>query len=229
MRNKVDRIQLNGSYDVGGGCEMHLPWASPIFVKSNLGTKEINNTLDAFGRDIYKEIYNPKGSFSHKTVNPPMETMVKTPEQLAAVEWLRSEVIELAEQYVYAHGGDLEDLVLECKTSINLQHSNCSVREHLHICSDLVAVYYPGVNVDMEGEIPHAGSLVFTDPRPVRSMYLLNTELDSRVIAPETGTLVIFPAHLRHSTIHYKNPDNSRLAITNDLVVKSRKYHLAQG
>jgi len=83
--------------------------------------------------------------------------------------------------------------------------SGGSMREHVHPSSSYSGVYYVSVPQGMRG-----GCLRLQDPRPGAQMVVLGAEdrqfMESRLLCPEPGLLVLFPSWVPHSVTPVEEP-----------------------
>ena len=102
-----------------------------------------------------------------------------------------------------------------------------SMREHVHSMSTYSGVYYVSVPTQMRG-----GCLRLSDPRPGAQMATLGMEdaqfMESRLLCPEPGLLVLFPSWMPHSVTPIENahePGTSiepRVAIAFNVLTSTR-------
>lgn len=93
----------------------------------------------------------------------------------------------------------------------NINRAHCYREEHHHPYAHWSGVYYVQAGNYDDEDHPHAGQIVFRDPRGVINMlpHPGNTDFGSTYpVKPTEGTLLIFPAWLKHF-VHsfYSGPD----------------------
>lgn len=87
---------------------------------------------------------------------------------------------------------------------------------HNHSGAQIVITYYPKVVRSRKEPHPHAGNLVFHPETQMPFRYWAHTDTAFYPINTESGTLVMFPAHLSHSTFPlYCEGSIKRALITN--------------
>lgn len=74
---------------------------------------------------------------------------------------------------------------------------------HAHMGNQVVITYYPKVVVDPAEPNPHAGQMVFHNPRNPPSGFWARKEFLFTPMGNKTGTIVCFPGHCEHSTFPF--------------------------
>lgn len=84
---------------------------------------------------------------------------------------------------------------------------------HAHHANQVVVTYYPKVVRNPEEPHPHAGKMVFHNPRTVQSGFWARKEVLYTPIDIESGTIVAFPACAEHSTFPFFCEGSAKHAI----------------
>lgn len=84
---------------------------------------------------------------------------------------------------------------------------------HSHQGNQLVITYYPKVVRAPDEPHPHAGAIVFHNPRAMPPGFWARKEVLFTPFATETGLLIGFPGHVAHSTFPFFQPSSRKWAL----------------
>lgn len=88
---------------------------------------------------------------------------------------------------------------------------------HNHAGAQLVITYYPKVVRAKDEPNPNAGSLVFHPEAGMQFRYWRFADNAFYPIHTETGTLIVFPAHMTHSTFPLYCEESAKYALTTNV------------
>lgn len=104
-----------------------------------------------------------------------------------------------------------------CDWWININEKFCYNVVHSHPGCEIVALYYPKISFNCDNDINEGTlNLLRTDGSHQCGLYEKNNEHSNYAIAPEVGTLYLFPSHI----LHYVTPnleDTQRISIAFNL------------
>jgi hypothetical protein len=84
---------------------------------------------------------------------------------------------------------------------------------HAHMGNQIVITYYPKIVVSPDEPHPHAGQMVFHNPRNPPSGFWARKEKLYTPLGVKTGTIVCFPGHSEHSTFPFFCEESAKYAL----------------
>lgn len=136
--------------------------------------------------------------------------------------------------YHYDHEGDIE-MSADTLWQRRDRGENTGVHQHTHIRHDIVATYYPKVELDPDcppNNILRRGTVRFYDPANVGKRLWKNNNPNHHVggwvqVEPQTGSLIIFEGYLPHDSTFFQGEDRMCIPVLCQVKVPSSHQHVS--
>lgn len=129
--------------------------------------------------------------------------------------------------YHFDHDGDIE-MTADTLWQRREIGENTGIHQHTHIKHDIVATYYPKVDLDKdcpEGPL-RRGAVRFYDPGGVGKRLWKNRNPMHHIdgwlsVEPKTGSLLIFEGHVPHDSTYFQGDDRMCIPVLCEIKVPS--------
>jgi hypothetical protein len=174
-----------------------------------------NEELASIAEDyVNKKMVHTEGGFKHAIPNN-LSFFYKS----KALE----KYIGFMEQYFWYYLKTVIDLSSDDITPIKA-HMFANVEKrgdwsvpHAHMGNQVIVTYYPKIVRSLDEPHPHAGKMVFHNPRNPPSGFWARKELLFTPIDITSGTIVVFPGHSEHSTFPFFCEGSAKHAIITNI------------
>jgi hypothetical protein len=188
-------------------------WATPIATSNvDLG-EEYNNELVELAKEWTEAKMNKDNLFKHATPGSIM-MYKKTP----AIKKLFETKIECVTEYLKTNYNlDIDDLGVSMHTFTNHETGGDWSLPHGHHGNQMICTYYPKVDISN----PHpdqpklAGHMLFYPPYAQMPDYMVRNVNSVHAIPLRTGTIVLLPGYILHSTVPFANSNEKYAFVTN--------------
>lgn len=189
MMNVIPLFPISlATTNIGSLDPLTLAWLKNLkFIPGKAAVDKLDDNLEETSKGMY-------------FLNKPQMSAIKTKIESAVHKFVQTLDVELE---------------LELTTSwLNKTEPNDWIANHIHECSMISGVYYPEVTDNTSPIIfnksPSYTNLFHNTVKPkVRNFNTLNME--SYIITPKTGDLIMFPSHLEHEVP--RNDINDRYSV----------------
>lgn len=201
----------------------HSLWPTNILQRRLAEGADFNRELTRIAREFQAEHFNFEGKFPYRSDSACLFSQRRSP----ALATLFRHVQESAYIYLsrFHPSIDLPATELLFTSFVNVQDKDKKwVNPHAHVESQFVVTYYCDVQLG-KAEDPEdsPGALCFQDPRNLMATWMMRKENPMLTVELQTGTLVVFPGYLRHSTFPLFDETSTKTAIVTNVRMRDRK------
>jgi hypothetical protein len=186
-------------------------WPTSIMTDNLKLSEEENNELACLAeRYVNEKMVHYESGFKHAIPNN-MLLLYKSEALLKYFKILEQYFWKYCKEVIGVEPEDITTPVMHMFGNVE-KRGQWSV-PHAHMGNQLVITYYPKIIVDPSEPHPHAGQMVFHNPRNPPSGFWARKEHLFTPIGNKSGTIVCFPGHSEHSTFPFFSEKSIKYAL----------------
>lgn len=198
--------------------ELFSLWPTNI-LKTRLDfTEAENQQLTEIGQDYFKINANSSTKFHHQGNAMSLMAQYRSPLLLRLLGHIEFQLGAYLSNFYPAV--QMDELNIQYNTFVNHVDSNKQWSiPHYHLGNQLVATYYSQIEHGPEEEqgIGLPGAINFHDPRATHANWMIRTENKILSQNVSTGTLILFPGYVSHSTMPFFDSKSRKTALVTNI------------